>query len=90
MFDPDLSLDQVSALQNQTNKNRSHHPVLEAKVFTKLDLRNVYYLVCIREGDEWKTAFNTPSGRYEYLAMTFGLTDAPAVFQNLLNGVLRD
>lgn len=31
-------------------------------VFTKLDLSNAYHLVCVREGDEWKTAFNTPLG----------------------------
>ena len=34
----------------------------KARYFTKLDLRNAYHLVCIREGDEWKTAFNTPRG----------------------------
>lgn len=44
----------------------------------------------IREGDEWKTAFNIPSGHYEYLVMPFGLTNAPAVFQALDNDVLRD
>ena len=44
----------------------------------------------IREGDDWNTAFNTPSGHYEYLDMPFGLTNAPAVFQGQVNDVLRD
>lgn len=38
-----------------------------AKVFNKLDLTNTYHLVCIREGDEWKTVFKTPTGHYEYV-----------------------
>ena len=65
-------------------------PLYDAVVFTKLDLRNAYYLVRIREGDEWKTAFNTHLGHFEYLVMPFGLTNAPAVFQALINDVLRD
>lgn len=44
----------------------------------------------IREGDEWKMAFNTPLGHFEYLVMPFGLTNAPTVFQALVNDVLRD
>ncbi len=62
----------------------------EASIFTKLDLRNAYHLVRIREGGEWKTAFNTPRGHFEYLVMPFGLSNSPAVFQALVNDVLRD
>lgn len=85
-------------LNEITVKNRYPLPLLSsafellqgASIFTKLDLRNAYHLVRIREGDEWKTAFNTPIGHYEYLVMPFGLTNAPAVFQALINDVLRD
>lgn len=47
-------------------------------------------LVRIREGYEWKTTFNTPTAYYEHLVVPFGLTNAPAVFQALINDVLRD
>lgn len=68
----------------------SFEPLCSATVFTKLDLRNAYHLIRIKEGDEWKTAFNTPLGHFEYQVMPFGLTNAPAVFQALINDMLRD
>ncbi len=61
-----------------------------AKYFTKLDLRNAYNLIRIREGDEWKTAFYTTSGHYEYIVMPFGLVNSPSVFQAFVNDVFRD
>ncbi len=78
-------------LNDITVKNRYPLPLMSAaKVFTKLDLRNAYHLVRIKERDEWKTAFNTPIGQFEYRVLPFGLVNAPAVFQALVNDVLRD
>ena len=85
-------------LNDITVKNRYPIPLIssafnalqKAHFFTKLDLRNAYHLVCSKEGDEWKTAFNTPRGHYEYLVMLFGLMNVPAVFQALVNDILRD
>ncbi|KAK1791373.1 hypothetical protein P4O66_013388 [Electrophorus voltai] len=62
----------------------------QASIFTKLNLHSAYNLVRLEEGDEWKTVFITPSGRYEYLVMPFGLKNAPAVFQLYINDVLRE
>ena len=58
--------------------------------FTKLYLWNTYRLICIKEGDEWKTEFYTYSRHYEHLLMLFRLTNNPTVFQGLINDVLRD
>jgi len=60
------------------------------KVFTKMDLRWGYNNVRIKEGDEWKAAFTTPEGSFEPMVMFFGLTNSPAMFQAMMNELLRD
>jgi hypothetical protein len=56
----------------------------------KLDITDAYNHIRIAEGDEWKTAFRTKFGHFEYLVMLFGLTNAPASFQRFINEVLQE
>ena len=62
----------------------------QAKVYTKIDLRHAYHLVHIAEGNDWKTAFQTRYGSYEWQVMPFGLTNALATFQRFVNLVFTD
>ena len=62
----------------------------KAKIYTKIDLCHAYHLVRIAEGDEWKTAFRTRYGSFEWNVMPFGLTNAPAAFQRFVNSILAD
>src|SRR5258707_756968 len=59
------------------------------RIYSKIDLKHAYHLVCIAEGDEPKTAFQTHYGSFEWRVMPFGLSNAPAVFQRFINDVLE-
>ena len=85
-------------LNNVTIKDRYAIPLTHelqdrtngAVIYTKMDLRGAFNLIRIKEGEEWKTAFRTRYGHYEYCVMPFGLTNAPATFQRMINNVLRE
>jgi hypothetical protein len=85
-------------LNEVTVKNRYPLPLISslldrlkgAQVFSKLDLHGAYNLVRVAKKDQWKTAFRTRYGHYEYRVMPFGLTNAPALFQSLMQDIFRE
>ena len=61
-----------------------------AKYFSTLDLQAGYHHISLDEASIPKTAFTSPFGKYEYIKVPFGLTQAPAYFQELMTGILKD
>lgn len=98
VWKPDASLwlwVNYQGLNNFTIKNRYPHPLIDklldrlsrARYLTQLDLTSVYHRMRIWEGDEWKTAFYTQYGYFQYQVMSFGLSNISTSFQGYINKI---
>lgn len=84
-------------LNAYTIKNKFPLPIIEelfeellgATWFTTLDLRSGFRQILVAKGDQYKTAFQTHFGHYEYKVMPYGLTGAPSTFQAIMNHILK-
>jgi len=86
------------ALKEVTRKDRHQLPLITealerqggAKSVTKVDIKDGYHNIWIREGDEWKTTFSTKLGTYAFPVMPFGPCNAPAAFQQSIKEALME
>ena len=85
-------------LNKVTKKNKYPLPRIDdlfdqlqwSSLFSKINLRTGYHQLMVRNGDFPKTTFSTRYGHYEFLVMSFGLTNAPAAFMDFINKVFRE
>jgi hypothetical protein len=68
--------------------NKLRDKVQGAKLFSKIDLKSGYNLIKIKKGDTWKSGFCLQYGHYKYRVMPFGIANACATFQNIMNKII--
>lgn len=81
-----------------TRKDRYRLPLIsealnslnQVQYYTKLNIRDAYHMIRIAKGDEWKTAFRTKYGLFEYMVIPFRLTNTLSTFQRWVNNILQE
>jgi hypothetical protein len=64
--------------------------LVKARYYTKMNVRAAFHKLCIKKGNEWKTAFRIRFGLFEWVITPFGLAEALATFQKYINSILDD